>query len=77
MERIYNPDARTATASGINSLEALSADSVPKDIFEFYDKMDQDDAGETSGKGKQQVFEFEIVKDQIELLQKRFAKIRV
>lgn len=46
----------------------LNKDASSKDMFEFYDKLDQD---ETAISQKAKVFLFEIQKDQIETLQKR------
>ena len=51
----------------MNELDSIG--SVPKDIFEYYDKMDQDDDS-TSSK-KQKLFLLEIDKEKIEILQKR------
>lgn len=50
-------------AASLNIKETTS-----KDMFEFYDKMDQDEAIVSS---KSKVFSFEIDKEQIENLQKR------
>lgn len=54
--------------------EVLSTDAVPKDIFEFYDKMDQDD-GNDAVLTKKKVVQLEIFKDKIEVLQKRYEII--
>lgn len=54
--------------SSIN--EPLNTDAVPKDIFEFYDKMDQDDGNEAA-LAKKKAVQLEIFKDKIEILQKR------
>ena len=43
-------------------------ETTSKDMFEFYDKMDQDEAIVST---KSKVFSFEIDKEQIENLQKR------
>ena len=43
----------------------------PKDIFEYYDKLDQDEGVDMNAKGK--CFSFEIVKAEIEKLQKRYC----
>jgi len=56
----------------MNETTALSTDAVPKDIFEFYDKMDQDE-GTDVVLSKTKAVQLEIYKDQIESLQKRFS----
>ena len=56
-----------AASSMVNELPEPGKE-VPKDIFEYYDKMDQDDESLTSKK----VFLLEIDKDKIEDLQKRY-----
>ena len=43
--------------------------TVPKDIFEYYDKLDQDD--DTMNSKKVKLFLLEINKEKIEILQKR------
>ena len=57
-----------AATSGENNSEA-----EPKDMFEFYDNMDQDDGLEIV-MSKKKAVQLEIFKDQIETLQKRFEK---
>lgn len=47
-----------------------NAESSSKEMFEFFDKIDQDDV---NIRPKSKIFLFEIVKEQIETLQKRFA----
>lgn len=56
-----------AAGSSLTSKEASS-----KDMFEFYDKMDQDEVVASS---KVKVYTFEILKEQIETLQKRCQEI--
>lgn len=46
---------------------------VPKDIFDFYEKMDRDEDDET----ELQTVSFEISQNSLEKLQKRFVIIRV
>ena len=46
-----------------------ASDAAHNDIFEFYDKLDQDEGTDTVIKSK--FFSFEIIKEQIEVLQKR------
>ena len=58
-----------AASSMVNELPEPGKE-VPKDIFEYYDKMDQDDETLTSKKAK--VFLLEIDKNKIEDLQKRY-----
>lgn len=50
--------------------EMDSTGMVPKDIFEYYDKLDQDDDSSASKKVK--LFLLEINKEKIEVLQKRW-----
>ena len=52
--------------------DANAATGGAKDIYEFYDKLDQDDANANS---KTKVYLLEIFKDQIETLQKRCQEI--
>lgn len=47
---------------------ALNKEGSSKDMFEFYDKLDQD---ETATNEKAKAFLFEIRKEEIETLQKR------
>ncbi len=61
LDFIPGPDGMTDGSNG----------NVPKDIFEFYDKMDQDEETNGSGNPKKKLFLLEILKDQIEVLQKR------
>ena len=57
-----------ASSSMLNELPEPGKE-VPKDIFEYYDKMDQDDENMLSKKTK--TYLLEIEKDKIEDLQKR------
>ncbi len=50
-----------------------SSEAEPKDMFEFYDNMDQDDGLEIN-MSKKKAVQLEIFKDQIETLQKRLEK---
>ena len=60
-------------SSGMPDIDSVGKDAVPKDIFEYYDKLDQDDDSTNSKKTK--LFLLEIQKDKIETLQKRLAKV--
>lgn len=67
-ELVYTSTLRDSQFTGSTN----TADgSVPKDIFEMYENMDQDDIAEASTKTKAKVAQLEIFKDQIETLQKR------
>jgi DNA excision repair protein ERCC-3 len=76
---VVNQDyATTESIAADRNRDAVAGDnitdgSVPKDIFEFYDKMDQDD--ESVGSSKKKIFLLEIHKDNIEILQKRCQEI--
>lgn len=66
-----NFDDNSTKAGFLPKISELDpAGSVPKDIFEYYDKMDQDDDSTLSKKSK--LFLLEINKEKIEILQKRF-----
>ena len=60
-------------SAALPELDAGGKEAVPKDIFEYYDKMDQDDEALSSKKSK--LFLLEIQKDKIEILQKRSASL--
>ena len=65
-DRIYNRNSDFVEEPEEMSIET----NAPKDMFEFYDKMDQDDGTEIQLK-KSKAIQLEIHKDQIETLQKR------
>ena len=54
------------------TIEMSDSQAGPKDIYEFYDKLDQDDVNANS---KTKVYLLEIFKEQIEVLQKRCQEI--
>ena len=66
LESLYRRDGEPSilpAAAAQASMPVLNANSVPKDIFEFYDKMDQDDNAEVA-LNKSKVVQLEIYKDQ-------------
>lgn len=69
LNSLYNRYNEYPVIPTTSSEAPLNTDAVPKDIFEFYDKMDQDEGTETIAKSK--AVQLEIYKDQIETLQKR------
>ncbi len=60
-------------SSNLNEQESSASANVPKDIFEYYDKMDQDDDVALSKKSKSHLLE--IAKSEIEVLQKRCQEL--
>lgn len=81
LDVLYNrqrePDfAYKSTLKG-NQASAASTDEteIPKDIFEMYETMDQDDVAEVNPKSKVKTVQLEIFKDQIETLQKRCQEL--
>lgn len=73
-EQQYNSTLRSSVPMDA-SIPAEGAE-VPKDIFEMYENMDQDDIAEISNKKeKVKIVQLEILKDEIETLQKRCQEL--
>ena len=64
----------SATSSDRAGGGGSGGDAVPEDIFAYYDKMDQDDDN-MGGSNKKNVFLLEILKEKIEILQKRCQEL--
>jgi len=79
MVKVNRPEENGAETSEPQSAEngesnATSDKSkVPKDIFDFYEKMDREEDDET----ELQTVSFEISQDSLEKLQKRFVTILI
>jgi hypothetical protein len=64
----FSAGAEFSAASASEMMMSDAQAAGPKDIYEFYDKLDQDDVNANS---RTKVYLLEIHKDQIEVLQKR------
>jgi hypothetical protein len=67
---VFGNQTNSNNSNQADNLKESSASS--KDIYEFYDKLDQDDLENVSGSAKAKVYLLEILKDKIEILQKRY-----
>jgi DNA excision repair protein ERCC-3 len=75
LNMLENEEDFTSVLNGTskNGDIAKTKEQIPKDIFEYYDKLDQDDGNDLANKKKLMLIEIE--KEHIEVLQKRCQEL--